>query len=157
MMRGPALRATAGPLCAVFLASACYRYVPAPSTDLVPGDVYRGYLSPDGSSEVARTMGPDMARFDGSVVSATDTGLLVAMRSSVRRTDPRRMVWSGEQLFVPRSAVLSFERRELDGRKTLGAFLLTAAGIAVTGAIWLSIKGKVGGNPGDGGGGTIPF
>ena len=155
-MRGAALRLTAGPLCAVLLVGACYRYVPATTGDLVLGGVYRGHLTPDGSEQVARLMGRDISVFDGRIVTATDTALLVAMSASVKRADPRRTIWSGEQLFVPRSAVLNFERRELDGRKTFGAFLLSAAGILVTGAIWLSIKGRVSGSPGDGGGG-IPF
>jgi hypothetical protein len=132
------------------LLGACYRYVPTTGTDLVAGQVYRGHLSPNGTERVARLMGADVGRFDGRVVTATDTALLVAISSTVKRSDPRRMIWSGEQLAIPRDAIATYERRELDGRRTMGAALLGAAAILATGAIWLSIKGKAEGNPGPG-------
>jgi hypothetical protein len=150
MMSRSLLRLTAGPLSAVLLLTACYRYVPVTGGDLVLGDVYRGHLTSDGTQLVARTMGADVGAFDGRLLTSTDTALVVSVASTVRRADPRRMIWSGEELVIPRSAVGTFERRELDGRRTVGAVLLTALGIAATGAIWLSIKGRVSGNPGGG-------
>jgi len=156
MLRGNALRFTAAPLSMVLLLGACYRYVPAPGGDFDLGAVYRGHLTPDGTERVAPRLGSDVGFFDGRVVTATDTSLLVAMNATMKRSDPRRTLWSGEQLSIPRSAVLTFERREMDRRKTVGALLLSAAGILATGALWLSIKGRVSGSPG-GGPDPIPY
>lgn len=146
MLRGRALRWVAWPVLALTAASGCYRYVPVPNGDLNPGAAYRGYLTPEGSQRIAPYVGQDVERFDGRVVSVLDTAYLVAMGATVRRGDPRSLIWSGEQINVPRTAVSRFELRELDRPKTLRAVALYAVGMVAASYLWFSVKGGAAGN-----------
>ena len=73
MLRGPLLRATAIPVLALNVLAACYRYVPATSTDIIIGGAYRGYLTPEGSQNVARLVGEGVQQFYGRIVTVNDT------------------------------------------------------------------------------------
>jgi len=149
MLRGRPLRLSAILVAAVLLLGACYRYVPTTTGDLVPGSAYRGYLTPEGSQRVAPLVGQDVGRFDGRIVTVLDTAYLVAMSATLKRPDPRPMVWTGEQLVIPRAAVTRFELRQLDRPRTVRAAALYTVGMLAAGTLWLLIKG--GGERGDDG------
>ena len=85
-------------------------------------------------------MGEDVGRFDGRILTVTDSGYLVAMSATHKRNDDRQTVWTGEQLVVPRDAVSNFELRELDRPRTVRAAALYTLGIAVIGGLVLSIS-----------------
>jgi hypothetical protein len=140
MLRRRLLRATAIPVMALNLFGACYRYVPS-SGDLIIGGAYRGHLTPEGSTQVARLVGENVATFDGRILTVSDTAYLVAMSATLKRNDERATVWTGEQLVIPKTAVNRFELRELDRRRTVRAAGLYALGIAAIGAILFSIQG----------------
>jgi hypothetical protein len=148
MLRGRLLRATAVPVLALNLLGACYRYIPA-SGDLIAGAVYRGHLTPEGSAEVARLVGENVTHFDGRILTVSDTGYLVAMSATLKRTEERATVWSGEQLVIPRAAVSRLELRELDRSRTIRAAALYALGAVVVGALIFSVSGAASqdGNP----------
>ena len=135
---------------ALTLFSACYRYVPASSTDLTVGNAYRGHFTPEGSQRVATIVGENVERFDGRIVSVLDTAYLVAMSATLKRSEQRPTMWTGEQLMIPRSAVNRFELRELDRPKTLRAAALYTGGIVLIGVLVFSIKSLASGE------GTIP-
>lgn len=128
------------------LFGACYRYVPAPSGDVILGAAYRGYLTPEGSRQVAPLVGQDVQRFDGRIVSVLDTAYLVAMGATVKQADPRPTIWTGEQLVIPRGAVNRFELRELDRPRTIRAALIYTGAMVLLGAAWLRIKGGAAGS-----------
>ena len=67
------LRATAIPVLALNVLPACYRYVPATTTEVVVGGAYRGYLTTEGSQNVARLVGENVELFDGTIITVTDT------------------------------------------------------------------------------------
>lgn len=152
MLRGPILRVTGVPVLALTLLGGCYRYVPV-TGDLVVGGAYRGHFTPEGSQQVARVVGENVERFDGRIITVTDTAYLVAMGATLKRTDVRPTVWMGEQLVIPRSAVSRFELRELDRPRTLRAAALYTVGLVAVGALVFSIKGITSGS---GNGGTTP-
>jgi hypothetical protein len=85
-------------------------------------------------------------RFDGRIVTVTDTAYLVAMSATLKRTEQRQTVWSGEQLTIPRTAVSRFELRQLDRPRTLRAAALYTVGLVVLGALVFSIRGVVSGD-----------
>lgn len=155
MLTRTTLRLTAAPLAAVLLLGACYRYVPETSAALETGAMYRAHLTPEGTQRVAPVLGANIARFDGRLVNVSDSALLVAISATVRRDDPRRTGWSGEQVTVPRSAVLGFDRRELDRKRTIGAAVGWGLGMLVVSALWRSISGRASG--GDNTPGPTPF
>ena len=148
MLRGPALRATAIPLLALHLLGACYRYVPT-TGDVVVGGDYRGHLTAEGSQRIAPLVGENIERFDGRILTITDTSYLVAMSATQRRSDPRQVVWTGERLVIPRTAVTKFETRELDRKRTMRAAVLYTAGFVAVGVLLFSIKGGGNGNGGE--------
>jgi hypothetical protein len=148
MLRGRALRVTGVPVLALTLFSACYRYVPMTGTELVPGSAFRGHLTPEGSAQVASIMGENVGRFDGRLITVSDSGYVVAMSATLKRSDQRATVWTGEQLVIPRNAVGTFELRELDRPRTARAAALYTVGLLAVGALVFSIKGIISGNPG---------
>ena len=156
MLRGPILRATAIPVLALNLLGACYRYVPMESTDIQVGGAYRGYLSPEGTQQVARLVGENVERFDGRVVSVLDTAYLVSMSATLKRSDERQTIWTGEQLLIPRAAVNRFELRQLDRPRTVRAAALYSTGLLAVGVLVFSVKGMVSGSPPAGGGPPPP-
>ena len=149
MLRGPLLRATAIPVLALNVFAACYRYIPATSTDLIIGGAYRGHFTPEGSVNVARLLGENVEMFDGRIVTVTDTSYLVAMSATQKRADPRSVVWAGERLMIPKNAVNKFELRELDRGRTMRAALLYSLGAITVGALIFSISGGASGGGGE--------
>ncbi len=145
MLRPVFLRLTAPPLAAVMLLGACYRYVPATGGELVLGAAYRAHLSPEGTRSVTPLLGPNVGAFDGVILSASDSALEVAMSSTTKRLDPNRILWSGEQVMVPRDAVASFDRREIDRGRTTRAVILSALGLFAIGKLWSTFQGRVSG------------
>ena len=145
MLHGPILRAIAIPVLALNAFTACYRYVPASTTEIVVGGAYRGHLTAQGSEEVARLVGENVSIFDGRIVTVNDTAYMVAMSATQKRTDPRSVMWAGEMLVIPKSAVNTFELRELDRGRTVRAALLYSLGILVAGGLIFSLGGKVSG------------
>lgn len=93
-------------------------------------------------------MGENVTRFDGRILTVTDTAYLVAMSATLKRNDDRATVWTGEQLIVPRDAVGSFELRQLDRPRTVRAAALYTVGLLAVGALVFSISGIVSGSPG---------
>ena len=140
MLRGRRLRIAGIPVLALTLFSACYRYVPTPSTDVVPGGAYRGHFTEEGSQRVATIVGANVERFDGRIVSVLDTAYLVSMSATLKRAEQRPTIWTGEQLMIPRSAVNRFELRELDRPKTMRAAALYTGGIVLIGVLVFSIR-----------------
>ena len=149
MLRGRSLRIAGIPVLALALFSACYRYVPTTSTDVVVGAAYRGHFTEEGSQRVATIVGANVALFDGRIVSVLDTAYLVAMSATLKRAEQRPTVWTGEQLMIPRSAVNRFELRELDRPKTMRAAALYTGGIVLIGVLVFSIRSLASG------GGTV--
>lgn len=146
MIRGRALRLTAIPVLTLTVLSACYQYVPATTESLMPGAEYRGHLSDEGSQQVARLLGQNVARFDGRLIGVQDTAYLVSMGATLRRSEDRPTIWTGEQLVIPRSAVTRFEMRQLDRPRTIRAAALYALGAAGIGLLIFSVQSTVGGS-----------
>jgi hypothetical protein len=133
---------------ALTLFSACYRYVPTTTPDVIVGGAYRGHFSAEGSRAVAPLIGENVERFDGRIITVTDTAYLVAMSATLKRSEARQTVWTGERLLIPRSAVNRFELRELDRKRTMRAGILAGLGIVAVGALIFSISGGSSGNNG---------
>ena len=132
--------------------SACYRYVPETAPDPVAGSEYRAYLTTEGAARLRPLLGQDVIRVDGRVLAVSDTAFQVSMGATGVTTDPRPVIWSGEQIWIPRAAVERIERRELDRPRTMRAAALYTAGVMLAGSVWLSISGRAsekgGGGPG---------
>ena len=69
------------------------------------------------------------------------------MSATLKRSDSRQTVWTGEQLIIPRSAVNRFELRQLDRPRTMRAAALYSGGLLAVGVLVFSIKGITSGSP----------
>ena len=134
------------PMLALTVFSACYRYVPTTESNLTVGGSYRGHLTDEGSRRVASVIGENVQRFDGRIVTVLDTAYLVAMSATLKRSEQRPMIWTGEQLMIPRTAVNRFELRELDRPRTIRAAALYGGGMLAIGVLVFSIKSLASGS-----------
>lgn len=132
----------------VALLPGCYRYIPEPAIEPVPGAEYRAYLTASGTEQMKPVLGQDVVYFGGRAVAVRDTIFEFAMGSTVKRSDPRPTIWAGERIAVPRGALERIERREMDRRRTVRAAALFTAGTFVVGSIWLGVSGKSSGSGG---------
>ena len=146
MLRGRPLRVVGAPILALTLFSACYRYVPATASDLTVGGSYRGHFTDEGSRRVATVIGENVQQFDGRIVSVLDTAYLVAMSATLKRSEQRPTIWTGEQLVIPRSAVNRFELRQLDRPRTMRAAAIYGGGMLAIGILIFSIKSQSSGS-----------
>lgn len=136
--------------------SACYRYVPETAPEPAPGSDYRAHLTAEGAARLRPLLGQDVVRVDGRLLAVTDSAYQVAMGATGVTTDPRPVIWSGEQIWIPRSTVERFERRQLDRPRTMRAAALYTAGVMLAGSVWLSISGRASEKGGGGPGPTPP-
>ena len=134
----------------ILLSTGCYNDLPLADPSPVAGTQVTAQLTKDGSTELARMLGPDARSVRGRVLATTDDQVVLAV-SLVQGKGDEQTVWKGEQVSLPRTAVAWLWQRKLSlGRSLLagGAFLgaLIAAGKAFEG-------GEEGGvNVGGGGG-----
>ncbi|MGQ0648348.1 MAG: hypothetical protein ACT4P7_12335 [Gemmatimonadaceae bacterium] len=134
--------------------SACYRYVPLPTPTPVAGTEVRSFLTPEGSTSMATTLGRNVSVFDGRLLSDEQNAWRFAV-SQTRTAEARAVSWSGEPITVPRSAIARMELRVLDRSKTIrAAIIATVGGVA----LGFAIKGfaSVSGTPSEGGGNPPP-
>ena len=136
------------------LTAACYTYTPlvAPPEAAFHVSVV---LSDYGRLEASRQIGPYAERLEGSVVSTSDSGYLLAV-SGVRQLQGNWVKWTGETVSVRRDYVASAYRRELSKPKTavLAAGVTAAVAAIIVGFDLFGIGNDPIDNGPGGGGGT---
>jgi hypothetical protein len=138
-------------LLAALLLGGCYSHVRIPEEQLRPQSQVRAHLSDDGAEEIGRQLGQEAAALEGVVLSVGGDQVLLAVPSGTRRVG-----LGSEPLFqrvgVPRSAVLRWERRQLDRPRTIAA--ASALGMVAGWVAYQTFTGEAGGStitrPGDG-------
>jgi len=125
-------RATA--LALALFAGGCYRYSAIEPNDATASSEVRLNLTDAGSLALVSTLGTSTAAAEGRIVRVTDSAYVIAMSSTLKRTeDPTslaRTMWAGESVSIPRSAVAGVEQRSLDRRRTaVAASVATVLGV----------------------------
>lgn len=135
------------------LNTACYAYQPVTGVPPGTGQRVRVHLTTDGTTELARYLGPRVTSVDGRLASAQSDGALNVAVESVQLTDGVRQAWSGEGVVAfPSQYVTRIERSELSkARTTVGAIALVVGLFAIA-ALALKVTGSQGGP--DAGGGS---
>lgn len=131
---------------ALALNSACYAYQPAAQPFATTNPGVRLQLTAEGTTELARYLGPRVAAVEGTLSSTNPDGAMVVGVERVQTEDGVKQPWSGEGLVTfPALYVKSVHERVLNRRQTtLASVALVAALIAIAAAA-LGVGGAGGG------------
>ncbi len=121
----------------------CYRYTPVGDASGDATDV-RLQLTEAGGAQLSPVLGAGTTAVAGRVISATDTGFVLAVSETTRNAE--RIRWAGERVTIPRSAVLAVERRSLDRRRTMGVVAIGVGAAAALGVLIGLIASAAGGD-----------
>ena len=134
-------------LVAAALLSGCYVYRPSDTPTLERGVAVRVRLTEAGTTELAGTLGPNLALVDGQYVSGDQNAVALEVNSVQTRggiTLPRR----GDSVLLSRDAIASLERRIFSRRRTALLVGGVVAGAAVVVAVGNDrLGGRAGGSP----------
>jgi len=121
-----ALAAAAG----LALNMACYSYSPSPLSPPPVRANVRVELTEEGTTQLARYLGPRVAAAEGTVSSAGNDGAVTVAVTWVQLLDGQRQPWSGDGLVAfPRAYVARVQQRTLNRRKSY------IAAVAMIGAL----------------------
>lgn len=138
---------------ALMNATACYSYLPI-ATEASPnmGERVRMTLTHEGTTELARFLGPRVTMAEGELSAMTPGGDFVVAVDFVQTVDGIRQPWSGEGMVtIPKTYVTSTRQRTFLKRQTVVATTLITVLLIVVARIALN-SGVFGG---DGGGGGV--
>ncbi len=137
------------------LNTACYAYQPVTTGNPTTTQTVRIRLTAEGTTELARFLGPRVVEIEGSLSSVAADGALVVAPEWVQLADRTRQPWSGEGVVtIPKRHTQGVEQRTFDRRKTILASVFTAIGAIVLATVALKM-GDAKGSP-EGSGGTQP-
>ena len=141
-------RVPLGPLVVPLLAG-CYVYQPL-GGDLpepVPGAMVALELNDQGRVGMERQVGTEVARIEGAVVSRSDTGYVMGVRTVIKLWGSQSR-WQGEQISVRADYV----RRMSERRLSPGRTVMAAGGATLGFVVYLLANTLVGGGnaPGPG-------
>lgn len=118
------------------LNTACFSYVPMATSVPPKGTNVRVELNADGTTDLARFLGPRVGSVDGTVSSVRDDDALVIGVSLVRTVNGQRQPWSGEDFVTfPKAYVASLQQRVLNRRKSYIAGITIATTVLLVTAI----------------------
>jgi hypothetical protein len=140
-------------LAALFLCcTACYRYAPIQGVATDAGQQVRVQLTDKGSVDLAPMIGPTILTLDGTLTSARDTMITLAVTTAIARNGVETS-WRGERVDIPRSAVNGVRLRTLDKRRSWIVAAGSVGAAVAMGVAFNLLGGSFGGkNPGQNGG-----
>ena len=97
---------------AALLLCACYVNVPLTTVAPDPGSRVHVALTDQGSVDLARYLGRNVASVDGRLIGATDSALSLSVSQVATRAGDEQF-WKGEQVTLPRLAVATMQGRKL--------------------------------------------
>ena len=129
----------------------CYTYRPLATPEPPAGTRVSAQLSGSGSQELAGQIGPDVLHVEGMVLQADSSGFDLEVRE-IESFRGIRSDWNGEQVHLPRLAVVGVQERKLSPG---GTGIMSGVLVAGLYAIYrvLGGPGLFEGNPGQGAGG----
>jgi len=112
---------------AALLLTGCFTYVPYEHATPRTGDRVTADLTPDGSQDLARLVGPRVGSVRGQILNA-DTDRMLLSVSSTTNFDDETTDWKGETVAVPMGGVDHLLTKKFSVGRTL---LVTAAAVGV--------------------------
>jgi hypothetical protein len=133
-----------------FLALGCYVAAPLAGPQPANGTRVAITLTESGTTAMASQLGPARVRLVGDVAAATDSSLVLALRT-VTNWRGIEETWMGEQVTVPRSAIESIGERHVSVGRSVGLTLaIVVAAVLVGKAIGSGGSGSTLPPPGGG-------
>ncbi len=140
------------------LNSGCYAYVPATAgATPAAGAEIRVQLNADGTTELARYLGPRVSSVDGKLSSVSSDGAMVIAPAWVQIADGARQQWTGEGLVtLPSAYVATVRLRTLDRpRSTIAAVAIGGSIVAIAAVLLRAIASNGASTTGGTDGGPI--
>jgi hypothetical protein len=106
----------------------CYEYHTGTVTTVRPSEIVHVTLTPEGSSSLAATIGPNATALDGRVLSSDATTLRLALTQIVRGVGPEEFL-QNEPIDVPVSGASVITVRSVDRARSFLAFGGLIAGV----------------------------
>lgn len=128
----------------LLVTEACYTFVPL-SSGASPrvGQPARVQLTPEGTAELARYLGPNVAWAEGTVASISDDGTIMLAVDFVEQTNQIRQPWTGEGVVgIPANYRLEAHERVFQKRRSIVASALLGLGVLSMGLIALRGAGS---------------
>lgn len=131
--RGLPRRLTAG-LCAVGLATqmACFTFQPLQEVVPVSGQVVAVELSDRGRLIVGGQLGESVHQVVGTIISSTDSAVTLSVARTILMKGST-VVWTGEQVAIPREGVRGYRIREFNRGRTVMLSVTVAVGLVLIG------------------------
>lgn len=140
-------------------ADACYAYQPATATTaaMAPkaGERVRIVLTPQGITDMARYLGPNVAVAEGVLDSLTGSDAIVVAVDFIQTTNGIRQPWSGEGVVTfPHGYVNETQHQTFQKGRSIAAF--TALGVVLVAIAVLALRSGGAKGGGDAGGQPPP-
>ena len=133
---------------AMLVVCGCYVSVPLATPSPEPGARLHVQLTDQGSTDLARYLGPNVVAVDGRLLQGTDSALSLSVSDVAMRSGDQQF-WKGEAVTLPKTAIATVQRKKLSAWRSGLIASALVAGIAVIG-------GVTGGNSGSSGRGGPP-
>lgn len=135
---------------AVFLAStqACYTFLPV-AAGIRPrvGEQAQIYLTPEGTSELARYLGPNVTAAEGAVAAVAEDGTITVAVDMIEQSNGLRQPWTGEGV-VAIPAMYQREVRERTFQKRRSVVAGTLLGLGLVTLAIVALRAATGGDGG---------
>lgn len=131
----------------ILTTQACYTFVPLVGPQPVVGQQALVFLTPEGTTELARYLGPNVAAAEGLVASVTEDGSIMMAVQYVEQTNQLRQPWTGEGVV----AIPAMYRREVRQRSFQKRRSIVAGTLLSLGLMSLAVIALRGGKSGNGG------
>lgn len=133
---------------ALALQMGCHVYLPVQESVPSLGQSVSVELNDRGRLMMSGRLGESVLRVEGMLVDSSETAVVLGVARTVQMQGSS-VVWTGEQVTIPREGVRHFQRRQFSKSRSL---MLTAGVVLVVGAVisGLSVLSVAGGrNPPD--------
>ena len=146
-------RRTAVLACAVALSlqMACYNYQPITQPLAPAGQRLRVNLSPEGTTELAKYLGPRVEQVEGTLVSVQPDGTMSIAVEWVQTPGGVRQPWMGEGgVAIPATYIQSVQQHTLNKTASVLAAGAITGGLIALAVVALNAGGSQGGGDGTG-------
>ena len=136
---------------ALSLQMACYNYRPV-SQPLAPaGQRLRVNLSPEGTTELAKFLGPRVEQVEGTLVNVQPDGTMSVAVEWVQTPGGVRQPWMGEGgVAIPATYIQSVQQHTLNRTSSVLAAVGITGGLIALAVVALNTGGSQGGGDGPG-------